>query len=66
MRRALGAALAEGRNYSSAQVAQVLTRKVTVVYGNDYLANCPGGDVVNALKGNEADKTHIDYIQGYS
>ncbi|GMG35954.1 unnamed protein product [Aspergillus oryzae] len=36
------------------------------VYRNDYLANCSGVDVFNALMGKPADNTHIDYFQGYS
>ncbi|KAE8380696.1 hypothetical protein BDV26DRAFT_302608 [Aspergillus bertholletiae] len=60
----LGAAV-EGK-YSSAHVAQILTQKSKTVYGNDYLANCSGVDVFNALIGKPADNTHIDYFQGYA
>ncbi|KAE8357142.1 hypothetical protein BDV27DRAFT_151554 [Aspergillus caelatus] len=63
MRRALGAAV-KGK-YLSAHVAQILTQKSKTVYGNDYLANCSGVDVFNALVGKPADNTHIDYFQGY-
>ncbi|KAI9045863.1 uncharacterized protein KD926_007166 [Aspergillus affinis] len=63
MRRAIGAAV-DGK-YTAAHVAQILTQKSTAVYGNDYLANCSGVDVFNALKGRLADHTHIDYFQGY-
>ncbi|TQB75773.1 hypothetical protein MPDQ_001737 [Monascus purpureus] len=45
---------------------QILTQKPKTVYGNDYLANCSGVDVFNALTGKPADNTHIDYFQGYS
>ncbi|RHZ54243.1 uncharacterized protein CDV56_106367 [Aspergillus thermomutatus] len=63
MCRALGKAVKS--KYSSAHVAQILTQKSKTVYGNDYLANCSGVDVFNALRGRLADHTHINYFQGY-
>ncbi|KAE8361714.1 hypothetical protein BDV27DRAFT_166718 [Aspergillus caelatus] len=63
MRRELGKAVQD--KYSSALVAQILTQRSKAVYGNDYLANCSGVDVFNALRGRAADHTHIDYFQGY-
>ncbi|KAF5857607.1 hypothetical protein ETB97_005536 [Aspergillus alliaceus] len=63
MRRELGKAVQD--KYSSALVAQILTQRSKTVYGNDYLANCSGVDVFNALRGRTADHTHIDYFQGY-
>lgn len=46
-------------------MAQILTHRSKATYGNDYLANCSGVDVFNALRGRAADHTHIDYFQGY-
>ncbi|KAK6810460.1 hypothetical protein RU639_013781 [Aspergillus parasiticus] len=62
MRRELGKAV---QDKYSALVAQILTHRSKAVYGNDYLANCSGVDVFNALRGRAADHTHIDYFQGY-
>ncbi|KAH8431348.1 uncharacterized protein LDX57_009006 [Aspergillus melleus] len=63
MRRELGKAVAA--KYASALVAQVLTHGSEAIYGDNYLANCSGVDVVNALRRRPTDHTHLEYFQGF-
>lgn len=46
-------------------MAQLLTHSSEKIYGDNYLANCSGVDVVNALRGRHSDNRLIDYLQGY-